>query len=433
MTFPRLTWRVGLPFVLLVLVVTTALAAFLSWQADREERRRLERIAADNVDLIQSTSLETGPELASRLRRVTGYEVFFRRRGALLPAPTGELAGLPLTTLAADGRATQLAGFECVAIAVAGKHDLLLVRALATPLLDSRVLAVLAAFVLLSAATAWFLVRGLVRPLHELARSLPQIEREGVLDLPAAVRGDEIGDLARAFLRTRAALHEAKGERERLEKLAVLVRMTAALAHEVQNPVAAIRMHAQLLRGGSAETDAVAATIEHEASRIDGLVSQWMFLTRPDPPAVAAVDLADLLATLVTSYTPQADHAAVQLALEAPPGLVANADRRRLDQVFRNLLVNALQAMPRGGVLTIRAERAGDRLRVAFADTGTGFSPTALRRFAEYFFSEKEGGMGVGLNVVQEIISAHGGHIMLKNHPQGGAVVAIELRMRNEE
>ena len=69
------------------------------------------------------------------------------------------------------------------------------------------------------------------------------------------------------------------------------------------------------------------------------------------------------------------------------------------------------------------------RCRLTFQDSGTGFSEAALAHGAELFFSEKEGGMGVGLNVVQEIISAHGGGIMLKNHPQGGAVVVIELPM----
>jgi signal transduction histidine kinase len=428
MPLHRLTWRVGLPFVLLVLIEMIALAAFLGSQFAGEERAQLERVAAQNAAFLESSSGATTPLMAERLQRVIGYDVFFRDRGGLQPAPPAAMSSLPLATLAADGRARQFGDFECAAVAIpgTGKADLVLVRALTGAWGDSRVLAVLAAFLLLAIATAWFLGRWLVRPLQDLARQLPLIERTGPLELPAAARDDEIGDLARSYLRARNELHEAQATRERLEKLAVLVRMTAALAHEVQNPVAAIRMHAQLWRSGAHAANA-AATIEHEAARIDSLLSQWLFLTRPDPPAVAPVDVRDLLAEVVATHRHQAEHAAVEVRLDAPPGLVANADRRRLDQVFRNLLVNAVQAMPRGGALAIRAERADGMLRIAFADTGTGFSPRALQRFAEYFFSEKEGGMGIGLAVASEILKAHGGNLRAANRDGPGAIVTVEL------
>lgn len=435
MPFHRLTWRVGLPFVLLVLIEMVALATFLGSQVAAEERTRLEEVAERNAVFLENSSMRLEPELAEKLQRVTGYDVFFRDRGIVLPAPSTAIASLPLATLPADGRARQFDEHECVAVAVPNKADVrdkadvLFVRTLLSPWRDARVLAVLTAFLLLAAGTAWFLMRGLVRPLQELARQLPRIEEPEPVALPAASRNDEIGDLARAFLDARAALHEARAARERLEKLAVLGRMNAALAHEVQNPVAAIRMHAQLWRssGGGADAEEAAATIEHEAARIDGLLSQWLFLTRPDPPAVAPVDLRDLLAAAVATHRHQAEHAAVQLTLDAPAGLVASADRRRLDQVFRNLLVNAIQAMPRGGSLAIRAEREAATLRITFADTGTGFSASALQRFAEYFFSEKEGGMGIGLAVASEILKAHGGSLRAANRDGGGAIVTVEL------
>jgi signal transduction histidine kinase len=86
-------------------------------------------------------------------------------------------------------------------------------------------------------------------------------------------------------------------------------------------------------------------------------------------------------------------------------------------------MINAIQAMPSGGTLTITACDG----TISFADTGSGFSPTALKRWAEMLYSEKEGGMGIGLSVAREIVHAHNGHISVANRPAGGAIVQIEL------
>jgi signal transduction histidine kinase len=204
--------------------------------------------------------------------------------------------------------------------------------------------------------------------------------------------------------------------------------MTAALAHEVQNPVAAIRMHAQLWR--QEHGDEPAATIEAEAARIESLLNQWMFLTRSEAPVLAPLDVGALLQQLVRSQRPQTEHAAVRVELQLADDLTTAADKKRLEQVFRNLLNNAVQAMPSGGLLVIRGEREPERLRITFADHGVGFSAKALAHFAEFFYSEKEGGMGIGLSVAQEILRAHGGSLRGQNRAGGGASVTAELPVR---
>ena len=425
MAIHRLTWRIALPFVLLVLIETVALALFLARQVATEERARLERVATANATFIENSSLPTSDRLAESLRSISGYEVFFRRRGQLVPQPAPELGALPLVEQVADGRAIRSGDFDCIVMPIEDKDDLVLVHRLLDPWVDSRVTSVLVAFLLLALLTAWLVGRDLVRPLRHLANQLPRIESAGPLALPEAARRDEIGDLARSFLRTRHELHTEREARERAEQLAVLGRMTAALAHEVQNPVAAIRMHAQLWQhGGGAEA---AAVIEGEAMRIESMLNQWMFLTKPEPPALAPVELGIQLAHVVDRQRSQAEHAAVRVEVAAAPGLVVAGDRRRLDQVFHNLLTNALQAMPGGGTLRILATRRGGEIVVEFADTGTGFSAAALQRFAEFFFSEKEGGMGIGLAVASEILKAHGGGLSVENRPGGGALVTASL------
>jgi signal transduction histidine kinase len=430
MAFHRLLLRVGLPFVLLVMIVTIALAMFLHAQTEAVERARLLRVADSTRSTIESQSLTTASQLARHLRYITGYEVFFRGNQFVEPEIPEELRPLDLPNVDVFEVPFRVGDREVVVLPIPDKQALVMVRTLSASWLEPQVIAAIAAILLLALLTAWLVVRDLVRPLRNLARQLPRIERPGPLELPETERHDEIGDLARAFVRTRDALRNEQEARERAEKLAVLGRMTAALAHEVQNPVAAIRMHAQLLRsatGASDDATQTATTIEHEASRIESLLNQWMYLTRPEPPAVQALDVGALLARVVAMHQAQATHTAVAMQLDAPKGLVAAADGRRLDQVFRNLLSNALQAMPSGGTLAIRAARDADRVRVTFTDSGSGFSPAALERFAEFFFSEREGGMGIGLSVATEIVKAHGGRLSVANGAAGGAVVTVDL------
>ena len=110
-----------------------------------------------------------------------------------------------------------------------------------------------------------------------------------------------------------------------------------------------------------------------------------------------------------------------------PRGLTVAADSRRLSQGISNIVVNAIQAMPNGGTLNITGGRTDGRARLLFRDTGRGFSQRALARYAELFFSEKEGGMGIGLNVCAEVVKAHGGSLAVENAREGGAIVAITL------
>jgi signal transduction histidine kinase len=206
----------------------------------------------------------------------------------------------------------------------------------------------------------------------------------------------------------------------RAQRFALLGAVATSLAHQIRNPIAAIRLHAQLLQ--KAEPDG-AGIIVDEAARIEDLVNQWMFLARPEPPLKSDVVLADLLHQSVRLAGPAAEHARVAIVLDADPGLRMRADARRLIQVFHNIIFNAIQAMPDGGKLTVTA-RAGV---IIFADTGPGFSPTALARWAEMLYTEKEGGMGIGLNVAQSIIRAHGGRLSVANQPNGSAIVRIEI------
>ena len=211
--------------------------------------------------------------------------------------------------------------------------------------------------------------------------------------------------------------------------MALLGRMSASLAHEIHNPLSAIRMHAQLLQsdpGGELPASFIPMLLE-ETARIESLVNQWMFLARPEPPSMSALALGEIVSRTVRAQAAAAAHAGVTVETDIPPDLIVMGDKRRLGQAIANAIVNAFQAMPRGGLLRISATKADNLAALSFCDNGPGFSPQALERHRELFYSEKEGGMGIGLSVTAEILQAHGGRLEVSNTARGGAVVIFQL------
>jgi signal transduction histidine kinase len=287
--------------------------------------------------------------------------------------------------------------FEAIAVPLEKDLSLILVREIEPAwsfLVRTETLLLLAVFWAFSVALAWALARGFVRPLRLLAERLPHIEHDPEGSLPGAERTDEIGQLARAYLATRAQLADERARREQAERLALLGRVATGLAHEIHNPLAAIRMHAQLIESSPDGELATAArqslpVLLGETMKIEGLVQQWMFLARPQPPQTAPADLGEIVAGVVRALMPQATHAQVRIVDEVPAGLHVNVDSRRLAQAIGNVLLNAIQAMPGGGAVAISGERGAD-VRLIFRDTGPGFSAEALAHYADLFSPKKK-------------------------------------------
>ncbi len=222
-------------------------------------------------------------------------------------------------------------------------------------------------------------------------------------------------------------LARERSKRAQTERLAMLGRVATSLAHDIKNPLASIQLHAQLMTPSNDEDTQAVQLIQSESEVISGLVNQWLHLANPVPPRLSRLDVAETIQNVATSLEPQAHHASVEVEIDLQSPLHTDGDAQRLTQAFRNLIINAIQAMPRGGNLRISAENLENGFTLRFADSGSGFSEAALARGTELFYTEKEGGMGVGLNIVASIIEAHGGLISLQNDPKGGAIVSVSL------
>lgn len=437
--------RLAAPLLLFVVAGSIGIALWLHAAARRESRTVFATLARTSADFIRNAKLPANERVAESIGRVQNMEVLFLRGsgGEFVPAPSAALAPhAALLGALTPGEGIVSAGAEFEAIAVPMEKDvsMIFVRRVEPVmgfLFKPETLLVLAVFWIFSVGLAWALARGLVRPLRLLAQRLPHIEDDAEASLPGAERNDEIGQVARAYLETRAQLGAERARRERAERLALLGRMATGLAHEIHNPLSAIRMHAQLIDSApAAEQPAVLRdslpVLLGETAKIEGLVNQWMFLARPAPPHTAPADLAEIVAGVVRALAPQAAHSRVQIASDLPPGLRASVDSRRIAQAVGNIVINAIQAMPTGGTLSITGWR-GDSVRLIFRDTGPGFSPAALAQHTELFFSEKEGGMGIGLSVTAEILKAHSGALVVANAPEGGAVVTVQLPLLVEK
>jgi signal transduction histidine kinase len=430
--------------------------------ARRESRMVFATLARTNADFIRSARLPANERVAESIGRILNMQVYFRRRPSdaaggdqelapqknagntiegrqseLAPAPAGALAEhAGLIVALAPGRGIVRVGpkFEAIAAPIGPEVSLILVRPVEPALgflLRPEPLVALVAFWGMSVGLAWALARGLVRPLRLLAERLPHIEDDAEATLPGAQRSDEIGQVARAYLHTRAQLGEERARRARAERLALLGRMATGLAHEIHNPLSAIRMHAQLI-DSSPDGEVLAAARESlpvllgETHKIQSLVNQWMFLARPEPPESTPADLGEIVADALRTLAPQARHAGVCVVNEMPGGLRAKVDARRISQAIGNIVINSIQAMPRGGTVTIGGNKA-DGARIIIRDRGPGFSRKALAHYADLFYSEKEGGMGIGLSVSSEILKAHGGAIEVANAQEGGGIVTMHF------
>jgi signal transduction histidine kinase len=220
------------------------------------------------------------------------------------------------------------------------------------------------------------------------------------------------------------------------ERLAALGRVVAGVAHEVRNPLAAMKLKIQLARRSSYAPEKLAATFDvvtAEIDRLDTLVRRLLELGGPQTLQRSAVDLGELVCRRVAFFTDLATRAGVVITTSAlPDTIVVGGDGNRLAQVVDNIIQNALDAMPNGGRLTISSDRveleagaASARLR--FEDTGPGITAEDGAHIFEPFHTGRDAGTGLGLAIARAIIEEHGGRLAFVNRDGGGAAFVIEL------
>ncbi len=284
-----------------------------------------------------------------------------------------------------------------------------------------------------------FLVRRWVNPIEQLSHTMNQVQ-VGNLDVELdESRTDEIGVLGRHFNEMLKSIRAARGQsmelvrkQANIEKFAALGRLSAGVAHEINNPVGGILTCIETMRGlepGSERFDEYLTLVHSGLERIGKIVRQLLTFARQSEGEQNNLDLNAILkeVMVLSLFHNQDEEVEVVLRFGSIPIIRAAPDL--LNQIFLNLVLNALQEMPKGGTLTVTSWAEGDRVHVSFKDTGRGIPEQNLERIFEPFFTTKEVGVGtgLGLSVALGIIEAHGGTLTAANREEGGALFTVSL------
>jgi two-component system, NtrC family, sensor kinase len=284
---------------------------------------------------------------------------------------------------------------------------------------------------LLAVAAVLIMVRTL-RPLRVLREHTRQIAGGDYARRTSIASRDEIGDLAREFDAMAAAIEEREHRLIRSERLATVGRMAAHITHEIRNPLASLGLNVELLAdevGSDAEARRLVTSISKEVDRLSEITENYLRFVRLPKPKLERLDLGALATSLLEFSGGELAQAKIAWEMKVEPGLPeVVADESQLRQALLNLVRNAKEAMAGGGRLQVEVGRAPDgAIRLVLADSGPGIPRENLAQIFEPFFSTKAKGTGLGLALVQQIVSEHGGRIEVDCPPAGGTRFTILL------
>jgi signal transduction histidine kinase len=250
---------------------------------------------------------------------------------------------------------------------------------------------------------------------------------------PVEIRtGDEIEDLARTFQAMRSALETSlrtvKAQQEELirrEKLASVGQLLAALAHDLRNPLGVIRSSAQLVLE-TQQTDAVkqevARYIMDEVDRLTHRINDFLRYARQKPPEPKAMAPDALAEAALWQWKAQERPERIEVLTDFAEHLPSvNVDPQQVKEALVNLLINAREAMPDGGRLTVSTRGDDGWIEIEVADTGCGIPRASLERIFEPFFTTKEYGTGLGLTNVKRLIEGNGGTLTVDSEEGKGS------------
>jgi PAS domain S-box-containing protein len=216
------------------------------------------------------------------------------------------------------------------------------------------------------------------------------------------------------------------------ERLAAIGELAAMVAHEVRNPLAGIRGGCEILLEGYPEGDTrhdIGVEIIHQVDRLSRTVHDLLLFARPKAMDLVPTDLHGLIERILHVLGDDPENAAVEVVRDFGPNVpIIQADGRQMEQVFMNLVLNAIQAVSHNGTVTIATGAHGRQIVVTVTDSGPGIPADKLAHVFEPFFTTRSQGTGLGLAIVKKIVEAHGGRIEAASPPGSGARFTVTLR-----
>ncbi|MEE8103957.1 MAG: ATP-binding protein [Planctomycetota bacterium] len=408
----KLAGRIVLPLLALVGVLFAILAAVAVRVADSRVEEELNSSAdriARALDQIPAGALPQlaelmGVEIAVRTNQTWVNSAGWSGGFGKLKTDRPEVNGVPYRAVKRDGRAdAEYIIFTPQEQLTRRRRDAL-VPVLTTGALGLFVAAVLGILV----------ARTIARPVRALSETAGRYARgEETGPLPAHGPG-EIGDLEDSFRKMLAAISESEEKLRESERFAALGRLAGGIAHELRNPLTAIRMAVETgFAGGATPPEEARDMALSEIDRLDRTLTELLEFVRPRKPIPQTIDLARFLDECAALLRAQCEHLGVSLDVDASGTVSADPDR--LKQAILNLVLNGAQAQPRGGAVRL----IGRDDEVSVADEGGGIDAEVRDELFQPFVSTKSAGIGLGLAVVKKVADEHGAELDFETGENG--------------
>lgn len=227
--------------------------------------------------------------------------------------------------------------------------------------------------------------------------------------------------------------NEVRMEKEvqRIGQMAMVGQLASTIAHELRNPLSSIRASAQHLRREYAHIPELCEFLDIIIAEVDVMnvkTTEFLRFARPVEPVFEEVNLGKLIRTTVHFMQPYLDEQQIEVEIDAPEDLTIEADPHQLKEALHNLIINAVQAMSKGGTITLSASLVSSSMvQLTVKDTGVGIPPEDLERIFTPFYTTKTRGTGLGLSIVQKVVENHGGTINVESKVGRGTEMCINL------
>ena len=448
--------KIVIPFAVL-LVAATLVTAFISVTLISENLERRFQTQLENASkiLAQIDFAVTGPVL-ERLKLIIGAEIVTYAKdggilaGTLSPSTDAELLALiqtedVLRRIFSEGEELILMDVvhrgvpykvayrpirfpsDAVIAFVADTSDMAQAKRAVARNIGLLAAVMIPVLVLISQLIA----RSITKPVHELVAHTKTLAAGELTRKADVTSHDEIGELASAFNEMADQLRESEEKLLRSEKLAVTGQLAARVAHDIRNPLSAMKMQAQLLRNKLQPGEANETTLQailSEIDRVEWVVQGLLDLGRPVElrlkPGSINVVVEDALAATKARLVHGKIRPHLNLGSDVPN---VELDPDRLKQALLNIIMNAAEAMPVGGNLRVATISEGDSVRIEITDNGEGIVPEDFGKLFDPFFTTKRDGVGLGLVNTRSIVERHGGRIDVEPASGKGTRVIITL------
>ncbi len=290
--------------------------------------------------------------------------------------------------------------------------------------------------ILLGILVSWWATARVTRPVRKLVEGAEKVAAGNWNATVETVSTDEMGQLARAFNRM---TRELVGQRERLvqaERVAAWRELARRLAHELKNPLFPLQITVENMQRARErypdQFDEVfqeaCSTLLAELADLKQIIARFSDFAKMPAPEMQAVNFNQLAADALKLLEPQLGRARVEAKLELDPALrPVQADPDQMTRALRNLVLNAIDAMPEGGMVSVRTIALPAGVRLEVSDTGQGLTREECERLFTPYYTTKTHGTGLGLAIVQSVVSDHGGRISVESEPGKGATFRIDL------